>query len=125
MSQQLTTTHPVLWPVTRGTNWISCAPLQKALLQAETFQNIAWFKCVARCQTDDPQWIWKAGMDNEWKTQKINGSKYELDTRGLLQITNVTDTDNNTEYRCTLQTDHGQESFHIILILMPEEGNIF
>ena len=64
-------------------------------------------------------------MDNEWKTQKINGSKYELDTRGLLQITNVTDTDNNTEYRCTLQTDHGQESFHIILILMPEEGNIF
>ena len=61
-------------------------------------------------------------MDNKWNIKIKNSSKYNLDTNGLLQITDVTEADNGTEYRCTLQTDLGQESIHIMLILMAEEG---
>lgn len=64
-------------------------------------------------------------MDNNWNINIKNGSKprYNLDRRGFLEIKNVTEADQGSEYRCTLKTDHGRESTHIILAVVSEEGN--
>ena len=63
-------------------------------------------------------------MDNNWNIQIYNGSQYNLDRRGLLQIRNVTEDDNGTEYRCTLKKKDGEESIRIILTFLYEEGKI-
>ena len=61
-------------------------------------------------------------MDNNWNIKINNGSKYDLDRSGLLQIRDMTESDNGTEYRCTLKTDHGEESIHITFTFVSEEG---
>ena len=63
-------------------------------------------------------------MDNKWNIQINNGSQYNLDRRGLLQIRNVTEEDNGTEYRCTLKKKDGEESVRIILTFLYDEGKI-
>lgn len=120
------TLTPILWPVRRGPNRISCLPLQKALELKNPIQKVRWYKCDARCQTDNPDWIWVAGIDSTWNVQTANDSKYHLDQKGLLQIRDMTETDNGTTYRCTVQPCPGcdPESVFIILLFEPEEGKI-
>ncbi|XP_078381396.1 uncharacterized protein LOC144664154 [Oculina patagonica] len=115
---------PILWPVRRGANRISCQPLQKELQLRKTVQNVACSKCVARCHTEDnPDWDWIAGMKKTWHVETVNDSKYHLDQRGLLQIRHIAEADNGTRYRRTVEPSDGRspDSVFIILLFDPEE----
>ena len=123
-SQQSVSTVPILWPVKRGRNWISCPPLQKALYLYKVFRSVGWLKCLANCQTDDAEWGYIGGMDDQWNVELNNGSdNYNLVQRGLglLEIAEVTEADNGTEYRCTV-VSKDRESVHIVLLVQPDEG---
>lgn len=126
---------PILWPVRRGVNAISCPPLQKALQLEPTIHLVAWYKCVARFQTavDCPAWSWVAGFNGTWHVQVLNDSKHNLDQRGILQVRDVTEADNGTMYRCSVRIRScfgcDPESIYInllfdILLFDREEGKM-
>lgn len=115
----------ILWPVGLGEYHISCPAFQEAELLHKTFQRLGWYVCVAGCQSGDLEWnwVWVAGMDNKLNIQIKNGSKYNLDNRGLLKI-NVTEDDNGTEYRCNVIARYRKSSHIILLVLEPEQGKM-
>lgn len=128
---QLVATTPIQWPVKRGTNWLMCSALRRIIL--EDFNNVAWFKCVAKCGTDHPEWDLIAGINDHWNVSIIKDSHiYSVErSREFLKIRDIADPNNATLYRCTvtyyndptkISLDH--ETDHIYL-LFKQEGNIY
>lgn len=120
------TSTPILWPVRRGANHISCQPLQKQTYK-NRIQSVRWKKCDSRCESEDNlYWKWVAGINSTWNVKTANNSKFQLDQRGILTIRDVTEDDNGTTYRCTVLPCSGcdPESVFIILLYYPEKGKM-
>lgn len=115
----------ILWPVGLGEHYISCPAFQEAQLLQKTFQSLGWYVCAAGCQSGYLEWDWEwvGGMDNKWNIHIKNGSKYNLDSRGLLKI-NVSQDDNGTEYRCNVIARYRESSHIILLVLEPKQGKM-
>ena len=127
---------PIQWPVTHGTNYLMCSALRRTILRYNNFNTVSWRKCVAKCGTDEPEWRWKVGMNNQWEVSLKNNNSdshsYDIDLRDFLRISDVAEGDNGALYRCTVtyfidqnRSILAQDSDLIHLLFKQEEGNSY
>ena len=124
----------VIWPVKPGRNQITCPALQKTPFVRYDFRSLAWRECQKNCESEDPVFEWKAGVENavgqtQIKIKDGSASKYNLDRRGILfETKNVTAADNGILFRCDMMNYKDGfldvESAYIRLLFEPEDGKV-